>query len=283
MKKLLFTSLIAAGLIFGYGCKKKDTTTPPVDNTPAPLVVKQENKAFMVDFSETWCPPCGSYGGPAFDKVLDDLEGSTLCLMKAYGSSTPSALNGKYSSAMGTDYGVKGVPTFFVNQDELNKGGGVYSQFDANVNFVKSKANNFAGAAVNAGVALDKKISGNTMTVRTKSKFFTDFPAGTDYRLAVYVVEDNITATQALAVPLNGSNSDPAYKHRNLLRTGASGSYKGDAINNKGAVANNQEFDKEFTITLDPTWNQANLKVIAVIWDATNAGLPIVVNSNMVK
>lgn len=279
MKKIILSTLVMAGLVFGYGCKKKDT--PDNNNTnngPTPLVVKQENKAFMVDFSETWCPPCGSYGGPSFDKVVDQLEGSTLSCMKVYGSSTPSTLNSKYSASMATDYGVKGVPTFFVNKDELNKGGGVYSSVDANVNWVTSKAGVFSGSAVNAGVALDKTISGSTMTVRTKCKFFTDFPAGTDYRLAVYVVEDNIVAEQKTQ-----TGSVTNYIHRNLLRAGNTASYKGEAINSKGAIALNQEFDKDFQISLDPSWNTANLKVIAVIYDATAAGLPVVVNSNMVK
>lgn len=266
-----------AGLVFGYGCKKKDTTDN-TNNGPTPLVVKQENKAFMVDFTETWCGPCGSYGGPSFDKVVDQLENTSLTCMKIYASSTPATFNSKYSQAMGTDYGVKGVPTFFVNKDELNKGGGVYSQVDQNVTWVTSKANTFAGSAVNAGVALDKSVSGTTMTVRTKCKFFTDYTAGTDFRLAVYVVEDQLKADQNTA---SGVVKD--YTHRNLLRTGSSATYKGDPINNKGAIALNQEFDKDIQITLDPSWNTANLKVIAVIYDATAAGLPVMVNSNMVK
>lgn len=267
-----------AGLVFGYGCKKKDTTTTPPLNTPTVLTVKEENKALLLDFSETWCPPCGSYAVPSFDKIVTDLENTTVCCVSIASSSTPADFNSKYSSAMGTDWALKGVPSFFVNEDPLSPTGGVYSDPSQNMTWVQSKANNFSGSAVNAAVALDKKIDGTTLTIRTKTKFFADYVAGTDYRLALYVVEDKVLADQATT-----TGTLPMLAHSNLLRGGPTATYKGDALNAKGAIALGQQYEKEYTYTLNAAWKTSDIKVVAVIWEVPASGKPKVVNCNMVK
>ncbi|MBI3233514.1 MAG: Omp28-related outer membrane protein [Bacteroidetes bacterium] len=282
MKKLLFTTLVAAGLLLGYGCKKKDTTTTTNSNTTAPLVVEEKNKAIFFDFSETWCHVCGSYAVPAFDKIMDDVENTTVCPISVCKSSQPSGLNSKYSADLNADWQVKAPPSFFVNNSAMAPNGGVYTDLNANVNWVKGKASTFSSIAVNAAVALDKKIEGTTLTIRTKSKFYADFASGSDYRIAIYVLEDNIKADQVVD-GANGQETIPNVNHRNILRGGPTATYKGDAINNKEAITANQEFDKTFSYELNLSWNKDNIKVVAVIWDATNAGAPEFVNCNMVK
>ena len=275
MKKLL---IIACAFTLMFGACKKNDSSDTGSGGSTTLTVQKVNKAMLFDFSETWCPPCGAYGGPSFDSCLVGMEISKISLMKVYGSSTPSTFNAAISNAMGNSFNVSGVPTFFVNEQELASGGGVYSNIGANYNWVKQKAEAFAAGTVNAGVALSKSISGTTMTVKTKVKFYVAQPATKNLKLAVYVVEDHLIASQSVS----GSGTVTNYEHRNLLRDCNAADYTGVDLNAGVAVTVDQEFSKDFTFTLNSTWKTANLKVIAVIWDATS-GKAKLINSNMVK
>ena len=108
-------------------------------------------------------------------------------------------------------------------------------------------------------------------------KFYSDITAGSDYRLAVYVVEDKIFTTQSTSA---GSVSN--YEYRNLVRTCNASAYYGMEVNNGGdAIALDQEFSANYKMYLKPTWNKNNLKVIGILWKM--GGSPAqVVNSNVV-
>ena len=191
MKKLLIAAC-AVALLFS-SCKKNDSSSDSSSSGSGSgsLTVQKVNKAMLFDFSETWCPPCGAYGGPSFDSCLT-MEVTKISAMKVYASSSPSTMNASISNAMDNSFNVTGVPTFFVNEQELNSGGGVYSAIGSNFNWVKGKADAFAAGTVNAGVALTKSISGTTMTVKTKTHFYTAQAASKTLKIAVYVVEDQI-------------------------------------------------------------------------------------------
>ncbi len=135
-------------------CKKDKEETPSGGSS---LTVEQKNRGILIDFSETWCPPCGAYGGPAFDSCLS-IESSKITLIKVYGSSTPASLNSSVSNGFASAYNVSGVPDFWFNNSEQNAGGGVYSSISSNYNWVNNKATTFAAEPVVAGIALKKEI-----------------------------------------------------------------------------------------------------------------------------
>ena len=155
MKKLLAIMAIAA---IGFtSCKKDKEETPSSGGSS--LTVEQKNRGILIDFSETWCPPCGAYGGPGFDASLA-LEGTQITAIKVYGSSTPSSMNSPISNGFASAYGVSGVPDFWFNNTQQNTGGGVYSSSSSNYNWVSSKATAFAAepvvAAHSEGVPSDR-------------------------------------------------------------------------------------------------------------------------------
>ncbi len=274
MKKISITLIALIAILFASCSKSDSTATTPTDN--GGLVVEKKNKALLLEFSETWCPPCGSYGVPAFDTCLS-LEGNTISMMKVCASSTPSTFNAAVSSAVSIDLGVKGVPTFFVNSTELFAGGGLYSGVADNRNFVVTTANNFAKMPVTAGVAMSKTISNGLMTVKAKVQFFTTQTVVKDYRLSIFVLEDKLIADQATT-----TGTIPNLLHRNVLRICSNPSdYKGTQIYPSAAITEGYVVEKSFDIKLQSTWKTENLKLIGVIYDCTNASKPIVVNSNM--
>jgi hypothetical protein len=187
-------------------------------------------------------------------------------------------MNSALSNGLASAYNVSGVPDFWFNNSELNAGGGVYSSAGANYNWVNSKANAFTAEPVLAGVSLDKTIQGDSVQVITRVKFFQGQPAGSDYRLAVYIVEDNIISNQS-----TNSGANPSYRHRNLLRSGNAATYTGVALNSGAAITADQVFDNTFVLPKNSiTGNNSNLKAIAVIWKLGTTPAKVV-NTNTVK
>lgn len=300
MKKIIL--LLAIGSMAILGCKKTSLdneivvadpilgcTDPNSLNYKADATqddgtcqyIEQKNRAILLDFSETWCPPCGAYGGPSFDSCLF-MENSVITAMKVYESSSPASMNCSLSAAFMSDYQVTGVPDFYVNGTGLYAGGGVSASISSNYNSVKSKANAFANQTVLAGINLQKSIDGSNMNISSKVLFYQPQPAGKAYHLAVYVVEDKIIASQKVSTA-SGTITNTGYMHRNLLRAGNAATYKGVKINTTAAIEANKRFDNTFTIALNSAWNKANLKVIGVLWEVPATGKPTVVNTVMAK
>jgi hypothetical protein len=265
MKKIIAMMAIAA--VAFVSCSKDETSEP----APAQgLTVDRVVRPFFVDYTATWCGPCGQYGGPNFDAVLDaGKEGTLLTAMKAYSTSSTAGMGHPIYSQMTSAFGVSGIPDFWVNNTSPS----------TNSNSVITSATNIQvdTASIVAGVALKKGIVGDSMQVTTKVKFFKNGDAGADYSLAVYLVEDNITGYQ-----LVGSTANNSYLHRNVLRGAAASSYYGTSLNSGAAVTADTEFNNTYKIKLNPSWNTANLKAIAVIWK--NGATPYrVINSNVAK
>jgi hypothetical protein len=273
MKKLVL-ALACVSILFN-ACKKDDTA--PSSSGSTTLTVEKKNRAAVIYFGEDWCPPCGSYGGPTLDSCLKQ-EGTLLTGMKINTSSNNSSLNWSTGQGMwnvfntGVFASANAIPSMAVNTTKQS----VTTSVSSNYSGAVSKATTFANSTIIAGIALRKSISGDSIAVDTKVKFFSDIAAGSDYRLAIYVVEDKIFTSQSTS---SGTNAN--YEYRNLVRTCNASAYYGLEINNGGdAIALDQEFSNTYKMYLKPAWNKNNLKVIGILWKM--GGSPAqVVNSNV--
>ncbi|MBK9319103.1 MAG: Omp28-related outer membrane protein [Bacteroidetes bacterium] len=273
MKKLL--ALAAIVTLTFIGCKKDSEEPAPSGGGGTSLTVEKKNRTLLVDFSEDWCPPCGSSGGPAFDSLLS-YEKTLLTAIKVYGGSNNSDLdcaigNSFFSIYNNTTYGGNGIPKFII----ANVHQPVYTTWASTVNQSLTKANTFAADSVIAGVALNKAIVGDSIKINTKVQFFKEQLAGSDYRLALYVVESNVISSQS-----TNTGSVANYQHKNLVRICNSSSYGGVVINNSTAVSMDQVFENSFTLGLKPGWDKSKLKVVAAIWKF-NSNPAKVINSNV--
>lgn len=275
MKKLVL-ALACVSILFN-ACKKDDTA--PASGGSTTLTVEKKNRAAVIYFGEDWCPPCGAYGGPTLDSCLKQ-EGTLLTGMKINTSSNNSSLNWSTGQGMwnvfntGVFASANAIPSMAVNTTKQS----VTTNVSSNYSGAVSKATTFANGTVIAGIALSKRISGDSISVDTKVKFFSDIAAGSDYRLAVYVVEDKLFTSQSTNT---GTNTN--YEYRNLVRTCNASSYYGLEVNNGGdAIVLDQEFSNTYKMYLKPTWNKNNLKVIGILWKMGGAPAQVV-NSNVVK
>ncbi|MFI5221389.1 MAG: hypothetical protein ACHQK8_03615, partial [Bacteroidia bacterium] len=131
------------GILTGASGNTVSTTFAFTNSVDSTFTVEKKNRAILIEFSETWAGPCGTYGVPSFDTCFD-LEGNVISIMKVCVSSTPSTMNGTQSAAISSDFKVNGIPTFFVNGTELLAGGGVYTDPLSSRNAVFVLANTFS-------------------------------------------------------------------------------------------------------------------------------------------
>lgn len=278
MKNFIYLTIISFSIL--VSCKKDsvepDPISPPVMPIPVdPLSVEKKNHAVVFYFGEDWCSSCGHNGMPTLNSLLS-FEGQKLNGFQISWNSNNQTLNwppGAGMSAMfnqGVFNNVNGIPAFAVNttQQPLNS---------TMINQAIQKADSFNVQSVIAAMALTKSIENDTLTIETRVKFYENIPQGSNYSLALFVVEDSVIAGQSSYGGYVGN-----YVHRNLLRTVNGSDYSGTVLNNFNAIAKNETFENTFNFYIKPAWNPSHLKVIGVIWKRGTYPA-IVINSKLIK
>ena len=110
--------------------------------------------------------------------------------------------------------------------------------------------------SVHCGVAVSSSIN-ESSAAKVKVKLFSE--KASEYRLALYVVEDGIKGRQ-----LDGSIVEDNYYHQFVVRKMVSSTIYGD---NLGRVPSGEETVKEYQIELDSSWNLAMTYVYALAMD----------------
>lgn len=94
----------------------------------------------------------------------------------------------------------------------------------------------------------------------------TEFVSATDdnYKLVVYIVEDNIVSPQLNNDPEIGGDTLYNYVHRNLLRDAVNSSY-GEFLGEAGQVVTGETYQKQYTYPINENWVTENCRIIAYI------------------
>ena len=108
-------------------------------------------------------------------------------------------------------------------------------------------------ADLHCGVALSSSLAEGNADVSVK--VFSELSS--DYRLAVYVLEDKIVAKQNVS----GTYRED-YTHRHVVRKMVSASISGDDLRR---IEAGTEKTVDYRITLDPSWKAENLEVCALV------------------
>jgi hypothetical protein len=278
MKKVILGALLCGAL---FACKKTPTE-PPV--TP-PETVEKVNQALFMDYTATWCGPCGQWGTPYFTQVFEDRK--TKCIAMAVHSSDAGAGTPNHDDFYNTTtanmtnkvmaknaFTPRWYPDWYVNNDYAQKTVQGSSSIDltGSVALAKELIDNFYSSPVVANVKITTTMSGSVLNVRTLTQFFQD--GSGDYTLSIYLVEDGIVHKQN--VNPNGYQNN--YIHDHLLRTAITPVW-GDAL-----ISNppkDRQTEKKYTANLESSWNANNVHVVAVVWKKNTDGTYTFVNSSM--
>ncbi|WP_118952612.1 Omp28-related outer membrane protein [Taibaiella helva] len=223
---------------------------------------QQKTRAVILDFSETWCPPCGAYGVAVGDQLNTELASSDKgYLIGVKNSSTPSTINALGGSALASNFAIQGVPTFIINKASVHDG--VTGNNSGDVQRMMGKVTTATGTAAVASAAANIAISGNTITVNAKAKFWS--AATGQYYMSVFLTENDIEADQ------NSAPSNPT-KHPHVLRgamatsgTALAGTPWGEQIGT-ASIAANAEFTKTFKVDINSGWNKAKLEAYVILF-----------------
>lgn len=85
------------------------------------------------------------------------------------------------------------------------------------------------------------------------------------YKLQVVLTEDSIIDWQYWYPPVTPA-SDPDYLHRSVLRSGVNSNF-GESIGT-GAFVNGELVLKGYNATIDPSWTEKNIRIVAFVYDA---------------
>ena len=252
MKKL--SLFLIAFILIVSACKKEDKKVEPIiynpinndlDRTLEPTDIQN---GFAINYTATWCGPCGDRGAPIIQGYANDAPKGAIITAHIEGDPMINSL----VSSFKTDRTYSGTPTFWVGDTKTSNSGAISSLID--------------NANANAGIDYSYTISENTMTIKTKTKFFSSFTG--DAYLSILVLEDGIngnsSAGQYEQSGTSSSYPDDNYFHNYVLRNS---SIKGNSYGEKIASTplKNIEVEKTYTITIDPNWK--NVYPIAIVWE----------------
>jgi hypothetical protein len=168
-------------------------------------------------------------------------------------------------------YGVTGYPGVIIDQrDDLVSVG----EFDTRAASFLERVNTQA----KIGIALSAALSGDN-TVKVDVQVSNKGEAGSDYRLAVAVLENNIPYKQADLVD-GALKWIEDYRHHHVLRDFLSNDYFGDAISTLPANGN---YSKTFSYNIPAAYKKENLSFVAYVIEAKGFSLRVAVNSRSVN
>ncbi|MFC2100446.1 Omp28-related outer membrane protein [Bacteroidota bacterium] len=259
MKKL-FLFLIGVSIVIASCTKtseKEDEQPDPTGPDPQPV-----QKALVLEQTGTWCGACP--GAAAILHSLGGQYGKQIIPIAVHGGNNADPMEIDCFNSFRSDRMNSSFPSFFVPHERISSSESIVKN-DIDVQL--------AWTPVKAGVDFIATKEGNIMNVELKVRFFQG--AAETYYLSVYLLENGIDGGPGTGA-YEQTSGGAGYTHEHVLRACASGAnFWGDILNPSGAVAAGAEFDKTFNLTLDPSWNAANVYVVAVVWQMNQSGTPV--------
>lgn len=247
MKRFHF--LFLSVLIILVSCKKENNEEPN-DNTLSPT---KSQWGFALNYTATWCGPCGNWGAPL---IHDYADAGNVVAITAHASGDPMHIPALYSSFENVRTDGGGIPSFWV---------GDYKTTSISV------MEDLLQQTPIAGLAMSSENNGTSMKVNTKTEFFEE--SSGDFYLSVFILESGIDGSASAGqYSQNGTANPTDYKHDFVLRASAhqNNAYGEMIIQNPAAgdISSN-----EFTIDLNESWEN-EVYAVAVLWRKNSSGTP---------
>jgi hypothetical protein len=255
MKHLFKSSLaILIGLSFTVvSCSKDDTGTGENNNNNGGnggIVIPQEQKATVIYFGGTWCPPCGSAGKPAKEQIKAANPGKANIMSCQVGN---DPMTNADANAMNAVFKPSGVPAMYIgaSDDQISAMVGVNPTTALNIvttQIAKTAKANFLLTATDNNDGL--------ITLKVNGKFFAD--ATDEYTIGGYLLEGKLSHTQA---------SDASVEkniHHDVLRAKFGDKILGEVF--ATAPKKDQTFEQTMNFFIQPTFKKENCSIMVIVW-----------------
>lgn len=256
MNKIVLLSLSL--FILFASCSKDDDEI----NENGELVPIQQQWGFALNYTATWCGPCGDWGAPL---IHDFADAGNVVAITAHSSQDPMH-NSTLYSAFSSDRPVGGgIPSFYIGDIKSTS----MSDMDALLNQTPK-----------AAIAFKYSVEGTTMTIDTRTTFYSTQTG--IFNLEVLLLESGIDGSATAGdYEQNGVANPESYTHDFVLRASSSGnSVYGEKISTD--PTKNDVVDKQFTIEVKPEWNQ-QVYPVAILWKKNSLGELVFEFINAVK
>ena len=234
------------------GVKSSKVTITVQADEPSANTSRFVRQVCVMDLTGTWCSMCPD--GFVFLNTIVNMSTykdvvHVMGMHSKGGDSDPFHLDvtDEINNELGN--GPLGFPAFVVDLRVKGSLNGERPLFRTSLDESLNKYLPHCGVAVKS--QLDN--SQAKITVRLQSE------KTAEYRLAIYVVEDNIRSKQN-----KGGKYVDNYLHRHVTRRLLSASYKGDKL---GTVEAGKEVAKEYTLEIDSSWKLDDTEIYALAID----------------
>lgn len=252
MKKTIILLFASALLI--ASCTKSEIEYPEV---PPLLEPKAEQWGLAINYTATWCGPCGSWGAP---KIHELNNMGKVVTITNHASGDPMYNAALYNSMAADRPTGGGIPSFWIGDTKSN-----------NVSVMTT----LLAQSPIAGIDMKTNRVGNEIKVASQVKFFAQ--ATGDFYLSFYMLESGIDGSASAGAYKQNGASDPNYKHDYVLRSSKTTDVYGEKVVTNPAV--NHTIDKSFSMTVDAAWTK-EVYVVAILWKFNPQGNP---SSNIPK
>jgi len=240
--------LLLSFVIVFAACKKDEEEQIEDQLTP-----KKDQWGFALNYTATWCGPCGNWGAPLIHEYAD---AGKVVAITAHASGDPMYNPALYGSFENVRTNGGGIPAFWVGDIKTTE---------------MNHMDNLLSQTPLAGIAMSKTDNGSSMTVKTKTEFFE---AGSgEYYLVVLLLESGIDgSSSAGSYSQNGVSNPATYKHDFVLRTShVDGSVYGELIATDPTKG--KSVAKEVTLTIDENWTN-DVYPVVILWRKNLSGSP---------
>lgn len=226
--------------------------------------VPEVQKTLLTKITATWCPNCGSWGWTFFEQLIEDNSEKAVFV----GAHHSGDLVSPPGEAFSTNFMAPYQPYFYAGNFEVGAtSGNIATKRQEVKNIVDA---NYLQSPI-ANVGFEAQISGNAITVNTKTIFFQETSG--EYYLALYILEDGVINNQA-------ANSSMAI-HPFVIRSSFTTAIFGNLLAS-GTISDGTEFLDNFELNIDSEWNADSLYVAGIIWDKSGDTYEFV-NVNMTR
>ena len=236
-----------AGSFPVFATKGSLTTNVITINVTPTIVAAFKHKVLVEEYTGNWCGNCPRLLN-AVDLLKQQTSNAIVVGTHLFGGDPFISADG---NALASQENVTNVPTGKINRT-INWTGPQNQNVQQVINLI--------AASSNTGIAIKSSIVGNTLNATINVGYAQPLTGAA--KLVVYVVEDNLFATQTnySSNLYGGLTSIPNFKYNGILRKAIS-SLQGDAIPNTGA-----DNAKDYSIALPTNINNvANAKIVAFV------------------
>lgn len=269
---LKFVLSVAFFAVAFFSCDKieapyKETITIDTTSTDSVTYIR---KVLVEDYTGHTCGNCPE-AAQVLDTLLSSYKDRVVAMAVHAGSFANVSTTGIYTYNFKTSEGTE-LDNFFGISNAGNPNGMINRKGYSDLQHIifhtdwTSKVDEELKKAPSAHIALtlDYNSGSRSLKVAAKSLFLQNLDG--NFKLCLFVTEDSIIGAQKDYRFSGAASNLTSYKHKHVLRTSIN-SVWGEVIAS-GSVKINDEFLKEYTVSLKSDWNDKKCHVVAFIYNS---------------